>query len=66
MKRKISRKLSLSRETLHTLDRLPRVVGGAKPGPRETIETAGTSDYTLSCPHLCQFTGPVVVDTDLC
>lgn len=64
--KKTPRKLSLSRETLHTLERLPLVVGGAKPPRPGTVETAGTSDYTLSCPHLCQFTGPVVVDTDLC
>jgi hypothetical protein len=58
--KKTLRKLSLSRETLHALERLPQVVGGAKPGP---IVTAGTSDYTLSCPDLCHLTEPL---TELC
>ncbi|HEX2224279.1 MAG TPA: hypothetical protein VHN15_08740 [Thermoanaerobaculia bacterium] len=50
------RKLSLSRETLHTLEALARVAGGAKPGP---IQTGNTCDCTLSCPELCHFTEPL-------
>jgi hypothetical protein len=45
MKRKIT-KLSLSRETLHTLEALSQAAGGAKPGP---IQTGNTCECTWSC-----------------
>lgn len=56
--KKTFRKLSLSRETLRSLDNLvlDQVGGG---GPRTTrcqTQTAGQCDYTLSCPENCPST----------
>jgi hypothetical protein len=56
--KKTLRKLSLSRETLHTLE--PQRVVGA--GPVFPI-TGNTCDCTLSCPYLCP--GPVRL-TEVC
>jgi hypothetical protein len=64
------RKLSLSRETLRTLESpaLERIAGGAKPPAQTTTCTSDCTsspilacDYTLSCPELCHFTTAVVV-----
>jgi hypothetical protein len=45
--KKTLRKLSLSRETLHTLETLPQVAGGAKLPP--TLVTGASCEYTWSC-----------------
>lgn len=66
--KKSLRKLSLSRETLRTLENpaLERIGGGAKPQGTTRCNTAWTfcetnCDCTLSCPELCQFTTTVVI-----
>jgi hypothetical protein len=65
--KKTLRKLSLSRETLRTLENpaLEQVGGGAKPQPLTTTCTSTpylACDYTLSCPELC----PIVRLTEIC
>jgi hypothetical protein len=65
--KKTLRKLSLSRETLRTLENpaLERIGGAAKPTNLCTAMTfcVTNCDCTLSCPELC---GPVVVQTAFC
>jgi hypothetical protein len=46
--KKTLRKLSLSRETLHTLETLPQVAGGAKP-TTTTVVTGASCECTWSC-----------------
>lgn len=57
MKKKSLRKLSLSRETLRTLDNagLAQAAGAAKTDKCPTGQTCtgNTCDCTLSCPELC-------------
>lgn len=68
MKRKISRKLSLSRETVRTLVGVAPlgIAGGANQVPVETMTGCPyhtNCDYTYSCPEICQLT---VRLTNLC
>lgn len=64
--KKSLRKLTLSRETLRTLDNagLGRAAGAAKTDkcftdqtcpPSYQLCTTGDCDYTLSCPELCMW-----------
>ena len=58
--KKSLRKLSLSRETLRSLDNagLGQAAGAAQTNRCVTADTCtgNTCDCTLSCPELCQFT----------